>query len=213
MHPSPTVLTNGPAEAALPWPAAPASTPPAEGCRDNLQAELLGRPVAAAVRNDPLRPLWASLLAGRALQQGVLTATLGLLPADWHSLWAHYFPGDALQLTDGPGEHIVELDDLLQLLLEYRAGLCDSELWLAHSLAWACSGRNHLWQDLGLANRGELSLLMHTAFPALAGLNGSDMKWKKFIYRHYCAREGIYVCPAPSCGECSDYSLCFAKEE
>jgi nitrogen fixation protein NifQ len=40
-----------------------------------------------------------------------------------------------------------------------------------------------------------------------------DMKWKKFIYRHYCTREGIYVCPAPSCGECSDYSKCFAKEE
>jgi nitrogen fixation protein NifQ len=66
---------------------------------------------------------------------------------------------------------------------------------------------------LGLANRGELSLLMNTAFPTLAALNVGDMKWKKFIYRHCCTREGIYVCPAPSCGGCSDYSKCFAKEE
>jgi nitrogen fixation protein NifQ len=54
---------------------------------------------------------------------------------------------------------------------------------------------------------------MNTAFPRLAALNVGDMKWKKFIYRFYCSREGIYVCPAPSCGECSDYSQCFAKEE
>jgi nitrogen fixation protein NifQ len=101
----------------------------------------------------------------------------------------------------------------LQLLIEYRAGLSDSELWLARIVAYSCCGRNHLWQDLGLANRGELSLLMNTAFPGLAALNVGDMKWKKFIYRHYCTREGIYVCPAPSCGECSDYSKCFAKEE
>ena len=182
-------------------------------CREQMQTELLGRPVSAEVLADPLRPLLASILAGRSLNQGVLTATLGLPPADFQALWQAYFPGDALQLHSGAGEDIVELDDLLQLLIEYRAGLRDSELWLAHSVAYSCCGRNHLWQDLGLADRGELSLLMNTAFPTLAVLNVGDMKWKKFIYRHYCTREGIYVCPAPSCGECSDYNRCFAKEE
>jgi nitrogen fixation protein NifQ len=186
---------------------------PSHDCRENLQAELLGRPATADALTDPLRPVLASLLTGRSLNQGVLTATLGLLPEDFEALWQAYFPGDALQLKDGPGEDIVELDDLLQLLIEYRAGLRNSELWLARSVAYACCGRNHLWQDLGLANRGELSLLMTTAFPTLAALNVGDMKWKKFIYRHYCTREAIYVCPAPSCGECSDYSQCFAKEE
>ena len=186
---------------------------PSHDCRENLQAELLNRPASAAALADPLRPVLASMLTGRALNLGVLTATLGL-PAERFTLMLEsYFPGDLVQLNNGPGEDIVELDDLRLLLLEYRAGLRESEAWLAHSVAYSCCGRNHLWQDLGLAHREELTRLMNTAFPTLAALNVGDMKWKKFIYRHYCTREGIYVCPAPSCGECADYSKCFAKED
>jgi nitrogen fixation protein NifQ len=181
--------------------------------REHLQAALLSRPASAAALADPLRPVLASLLTGRALDQGVLSATLGL-PADLFTvMMKSCFPGEVLLLKNGPGEDIVELDDLLQLLLEYRAGVRESETWLAHTVAYSCCGRNHLWQDLGLANRNELTLLMNTAFPALAELNVGDMKWKKFIYRHYCTREGIYVCPAPSCSACADFSKCFAKED
>ncbi|MFZ2306613.1 MAG: nitrogen fixation protein NifQ [Rhodoferax sp.] len=185
---------------------------PSHDCRELLQAELLGRPASPQAAADPLRPVLASLLVGRSLNQGVLPATLGLAEADFQVLWRDYFPGAHLNLADGPGEVIVELEDLLHLLLEYRAGLRQSEVWLAHSVAYSCCGRNHLWQDLGLANRGELSTLMNVAFPALAALNVGDMKWKKFIYRHYCSKEGIYVCPAPSCSECADHAKCFAPE-
>ncbi|MDO8767307.1 MAG: nitrogen fixation protein NifQ [Burkholderiaceae bacterium] len=186
---------------------------PSHDCRALLLAELSGRPAKAPAMEDPLRPVLASVLAGRSLDQGVLTATLGLPESVFQTLWADYFPGAQLNLQDGPGEEIVELDDILQLLLEYRAGLRESEVWLAHIVAYSCCGRNHLWQDLGLANRGELSTLMTVAFPSLAALNVGDMKWKKFIYRHYCSKEGIYVCPAPSCGECADHHKCFAPEE
>ncbi len=181
-------------------------------CRPLLMTELLGRPARPGALDDPLRPLLASLLAGRLLNQGVLSATLGLSDGAFQTLWRNYFPGAQLNLTDGPGEIIVELEDLLNLLLEYRAGVHDSEVWLAHIVAYSCCGRNHLWQDLGLADRGELCALMCTAFPGLAALNIDDMKWKKFIYRHYCSREGIYLCPAPSCGECADHAQCFAPE-
>jgi nitrogen fixation protein NifQ len=181
--------------------------------RELLQAELLARPAIAAAQADPLRSVLASMLAGRSLNLGVLSATLGLPPATFHTLWQDYFAGETLYLEDGPGENIVELEDLQNLLLEYRAHRSESEVWLAQIVAYGCSGRDHLWQDLGLANRGELSLLMTTAFPALAALNTGDMKWKKFLYRHYCAREGIYVCPAPSCGQCADQPKCFGKEE
>lgn len=185
---------------------------PSQDCRTLLLDELLGRPASAQAASDPLRPVLASLLVGRSLNQGVLPASLGLTEAAFQALWNDYFPGAHLNLQDGPGEVIVELEDLLQLLLEYRAGLRESEVWLAHSVAYSCCGRNHLWQDLGLADRGELSTLMAVAFPDLAALNMDDMKWKKFIYRHYCSREGIYVCPAPSCGECTDHAKCFAPE-
>jgi nitrogen fixation protein NifQ len=176
-------------------------------------AELLGRPAAALAQADPLRAVLASLLTGRCLGQGVLPATLGLPTLAWQALCADYFSGPALPLRDGPGQDLAERDDLLALLLRYRAGLSASEVWLAHIVAHACCGRQHLWQDLGLANRSELSTLMTVAFPRLAALNSNDMKWKKFIYHHYCSSEGIYVCPSPSCGQCADYKHCYSPED
>jgi len=180
--------------------------------RAHLQAELLARHTHQAASGDPLRPVLASLLAGRLLNRGVLPATLGLAEPAFQALWSDYFPGGRLALPHGGAEDIVELSDLIDLLLHYRAGQRESEVWLAHIVAWGCAGRHHLWQDLGLANRGELSLLLTTAFPSLAALNTGDMKWKKFIYRHYCSKEGIYVCPAPSCATCADYNQCYSAE-
>jgi nitrogen fixation protein NifQ len=174
--------------------------------------ELLERPASALALADPLRPVFASLLVGRSMNEGVLPANLGLAAETFGQLMRDYFPGPALKLQDGEAQDLEELSDILHLLLEYRCGVRASEVWMARIVAWGCAGRDHLWQDLGLASRNELSALMNIAFPALAALNTGDMKWKKFIYRHYCAREGIYVCPAPSCGECSDFSKCFAPE-
>ena len=52
----------------------------------------------------------------------------------------------------------------------------------------------------------------HNWAGCLARANTGDMKWKKFLYRQFCSREGIYVCPAPSCGECKDHAKCFGPE-
>lgn len=181
--------------------------------RERLMNDLLGRPAEADALADPARPVLASLVVGRSLGEGVLPVALGLGGDRFANFWSRYFPGPQLILIEGKHEDIPELDDIEHLLLDYRAGLRDSETWLARIVACGCAGRDHLWQDLGLANRKELSLLMESAFPDLAALNVGDMKWKKFIYRQYCARDGIYVCPAPSCGVCVDYAKCFAPEE
>jgi nitrogen fixation protein NifQ len=71
---------------------------------------------------------------------------------------------------------------------------------------------NHLWQDLGLMNRGELSGLMQRHFAQLASRNTQDMKWKKFFYRMICREEGFRLCVAPSCSECADFNGCFGDE-
>ncbi|NMG46239.1 nitrogen fixation protein NifQ, partial [Aromatoleum toluvorans] len=84
---------------------------------------------------------------------------------------------------------------------------------LAHALATACMGNNHLWQDLGLPHRRALSQLMEEQFTTLSRRNTGDMKWKKFLYKQLCEREEIFVCKSPSCGECSDYQACFGPEE
>ncbi|MGX7877057.1 nitrogen fixation protein NifQ [Mesorhizobium sp. ORM6] len=72
---------------------------------------------------------------------------------------------------------------------------------------------DHLWQDLGLLNRGELNRLLATHFPMLAAGNTQNMKWKKYFYRKLCEAEGFSLCTAPNCRECSDFDSCFGPEE
>lgn len=180
--------------------------------RSLLMAELLASPAAGAAARDPNRPLLASMIAGQATEHGCLPADLGLGLAAWRHLRDHYFPGCRIEGAQRPVEAIPEWDDLQKLLLAHRGRENPSELLVANILATACAGRDHLWQDLGFAGRDELTRLMWVNFPALARANTGDMKWKKFLYRQFCASEGIYVCPAPSCGVCNDYAKCFGPE-
>lgn len=108
-----------------------------------------------------------------------------------------------------------EIDDLVALLVEHgnpTAGSATALQHMARSVAVACLGDDHLWQDLQLAARSELSALMTHWFPRLAAKNDRDMKWKKFLYKQLCEREELFICKAPSCGQCSDHGLCFGPE-
>lgn len=84
---------------------------------------------------------------------------------------------------------------------------------MAHVVAAGCMAADHLWQDLGLPTRGELTALMRRNFPTLAARNVKDMKWKRFLYKQLCEAEGIYTCRAPSCQVCTDYHACFGPED
>ena len=95
----------------------------------------------------------------------MLPATLGLSTDTFQTLWGDSFPGEQLSLTHGSGQDVAELEDLLNLLLEYRAGLRESEVWAAHIVAYACCGRKHLWQDLGLRDQDELSVVQRMRRP------------------------------------------------
>ena len=109
-----------------------------------------------------------------------------------------------------------EYEDVLALLLEYGcrngcksgyesgSSASDETTWLAGAVAAACMGDNHLWQDLGLDNRQELSELLSTHFPALHAKNTGNMKWKKFFYKQLCERAEIRACRAP--GYCQKYA-------
>jgi len=180
--------------------------------REVIFAELLLAPCGKQAAGDPNRSLLASMLAGQAMGNGCLPPDLGLGEEIFRHLRNKYFPTYALATTARQAEAIPEWDELQKLLLDHRARKSPSELLIANIVASACAGRDHLWQDLGLLNRNELSQLMWLNFPALASLNTGDMKWKKFLYRQFCSREGIYVCPAPSCGQCQEYAKCFGPE-
>lgn len=177
-----------------------------------LYGILMGR--AAGLPNDDL---FARMLVSRTVGLGALPAGLGLGAAAFAALVRRHFPGFSLPgrlAEDGQdAERRAERDDLLALLLEHRAGRDLSELWMAEIVTAACMACDHLWQDLGLWNRTDLSRLMRENFPALAAKNVKDMKWKKFLYKQLCEREGVYVCRSPSCEVCADYAKCFGPEE
>ncbi len=180
--------------------------------RATVLAALLAAPVADRYARDPNRLLLASMIAGQAAGDGCLPGHLGLGRPSFTHLCSLYFPRAEIASVDREVEAIPEWNDLQKLLLEHRANEYPSELLIANIVATACAGRDHLWQDLGFASREELTKLMWVNFPALARANTGDMKWKKFLYRQFCSREGIYVCPAPSCGVCADYAKCFGPE-
>ena len=109
-----------------------------------------------------------------------------------------------------------EVGDVRALLLDHAspaAGTAAECAAMAEHVAVACLGDQHLWQDLQLASRAELSALMTHWFPSLVARNVGDMKWKKFLYKQLCEREQLFICKAPSCDVCSDRPLCFGPEK
>jgi len=128
----------------------------------------------------------------------------------------HYFPG-ALDLLEPFGlDHEIAIGDdeecLRRLLLRSRSTPGNISLILSLMIARRATRPNHLWQDLGLTDRSELSALMLRHFAPLAQRNRQDMKWKKFFYRMICQDDSYRVCLAPSCSECADFNGCFGDE-
>nr|CRH04608.1 NifQ protein involved in the incorporation of molybdenum into nitrogenase [Candidatus Magnetococcus massalia] len=161
------------------------------------------------------------MLASSSMGEGQMPRYLGLDRESFGLFMQHHFPSldmrqfdfmQALPLLDS--SRMDEVDELLQLFLEHAGP--DGELekvLIARILAAGCMGQNHLWEDLGLWSRTQLSSMILTNFPALAHKNDRNMKWKRFFYKQLCEREGVYTCRAPSCAVCGDYSQCFGPEE
>jgi nitrogen fixation protein NifQ len=127
------------------------------------------------------------------------------------------FP-DAVAVFEGVvGDAAIVIDDEEQsvrdILGMYSSGASRLECSLAAMIARRCKSPHHLWQDLGLRNRDELSRLMKRHFARLAERNQQNMKWKKFLYRMVCGSEGFTLCSAPVCSECDDFDNCFGVED
>ncbi|WP_298427477.1 nitrogen fixation protein NifQ [Rhodoblastus sp.] len=176
---------------------------------------------AASSRDGFDLHLVASVLAvaiAQAEAEGAsLAQTSGLDRTTLSALARDLFPGAAgllVEMTggDSPAPESEE-SAVRDILLIYASGGIDFIRPLATLIARRCQEPHHLWQDLGLRNRGELSLLMERHFPRLKARNSADMKWKKFLYRMVCASEGFALCPAPVCSDCDDFASCFGTEE
>jgi nitrogen fixation protein NifQ len=172
----------------------------------------------ASRRGDPLEETLARILTSWYLGEGAMPQWLGMGDAEFFRMMGYHFPGTDpyVMLTNRntiDSDRTEELEDLRKLLIAQRSGRSESELWMVEILIAGCMGSDHLWQDLGLWQRADLSKLMLDNFEQLAMRNDKDMKWKKFLYKQLCEAEGIYVCRSPSCEVCADYHNCFGSEE
>ena len=188
----------------------------------------------ADVKNDVRRDIYARLMAysqGKdnddvlacilsTWQSGgcSLPEYVGLGQFEFEKMIGHHFPGFLSSSLSQPDksvsdDRVDEINDVRKLLADSRVGNTYSERWVAQIVAVACQGNDHLWQDLGLWSRKDLSELLMRNFSALAMRNDKDMKWKKFLYKQLCETEGIYTCRSPSCEVCAEYNDCFGPEE
>ena len=166
-----------------------------------MAKEIYSRLMAGRSVSDPFdRHLFACSIALVLSAGDTLSNGLGLSSEALAALVGRHFP-DSPGLLSGLslGDHSddpasPEEPDLRALLLEFRSQGRIEEEWLAHIIARRSLGANHLWQDLGLTGRADLSGLMRRHFLGLAELNSRDMKWKKFFYRELCQREGVLIC-------------------
>ncbi len=188
------------------------ATAPAAGAgRDNA---VLKPQSQATPNHDWLVCLMASWCAG----QGALPDYLGLEAEQFNELKAHFFPGCSIPDLAPSGNkpdfsRMLEKADLVNLLNQYSRPDTPETAWMIGIIVAGCLGSDHLWQDLGLWSRAQLSAMLHYNFPELAAKNNQDMKWKKFLYKQLCEAEGLYLCRAPSCDVCIDYSKCYGAEE
>ena len=171
--------------------------------------------------NSPVSPNYewlACMVASWCAGQGVLPDFLGLEPDQFIDLKDTYFQDCALPVQAESGSQLdfsrmLEKEDLVNLLKQYSRPNTLEMDWMIAIIVAGCLGSDHLWQDLGLWSRPQLSAMLQYNFPELAAKNNQDMKWKKFLYKQLCEAEGLYLCRAPSCNVCIDYPKCYGSEE
>ncbi|WP_370675638.1 nitrogen fixation protein NifQ [Pleomorphomonas sp. PLEO] len=178
-------------------------------------AALPARDEAEAFDSHVLAAILASALT-EAEAPGVRCADgLGLSPTEISRLISRRFPRYASVGLDGlaPSAPLEEEMLLADLLLAHRSGPEPVSAWLAVLIARRAMRPDHLWQDLGLNDRGELNRLLARHFRTLHAGNTHNMRWKKYFYRVLCEAEGFSLCAAPSCAVCSDFTDCFGAED
>ena len=180
---------------------------------------LTGRdPAEADIGNDEDfdRHVLASVLAASVMDGGPLAERAGLAEQELEGLLAQCFPSAPARTFSGMFKSESTGDDetimVRDLLLAQRSTEGKVGRWLAAMIARRAMEANHLWEDLGLRERAELSRLLTRHFAPLAARNTGNMRWKRFFYRMLCEDDGFVMCTTPVCTQCNDFDLCFGEE-
>lgn len=100
---------------------------------------------------------------------------------------------------------------LVDMMMAQRSILADAReaLLLAQAIGIASHGRRHLWQDLGLRGRDDVSALLAHYFAPLFLRNVHNLKWKRFLYQELGALQGRTGLRPPGCAGCEEFGRCF----
>ena len=132
-------------------------------------------------------------------QLDIIAAFVGLTTADLAAIRGVPVPDD---------EQLM----LRELLMRHRSQSGQIGEWLACIVARRSMEPNHLWEDLGLPERPDLTRLLMRHFQSLAANNTRNMRWKRYLYRAICESEGFSMCPSPTCDACSEFHICYSDE-
>jgi nitrogen fixation protein NifQ len=193
------------------------------GCRTQRGAatyrKLTGTDPADAIIDDDDSfdgHVFASILAVATMESDAVAQLAGLAADDLGALIARWFPaarevaaGWCTQASCAEDEEIAMVRGLL---LANRSTEGDTGRWLASMIARRSMQPNHLWEDLGLRDRTELTRMLERHFFPIASRNTRNMRWKRFFYRMLCEDDGLVMCTTPVCSQCSDFDLCFGDE-
>ena len=96
---------------------------------------------------------------------------------------------------------------LSHLLVTGQSSGCDTReiVELAQIIAIACHGQRHLWEDLGLGGREEVSTLLTHYFHPLRQRNVLNLRWKHFLF-------GELGLQPPGCSQRDQSPVCFATQ-
>jgi len=175
------------------------------------RAQLLA---ASATPNAPGTALFATLLAAHGDP-----SLLGLSPEQFALLTGRHFGGMQLPraslviLSEGQSRFVRALVAFLlsHVLASSAAEVADADC-LASIIAHACLRPDHLWRDLGLSGRHDVTDMLSRYFPALVARNIDGMRWKKFLARELALSLGQTPQPAPGCPGCEDFGFCFGDQ-
>lgn len=183
--------------------------------RDEAVAHLLDH---AASRNAPDTVMFARLIGAKIASHELLH--LGLTRDALDALMSRHFP-DALTAQHAP-VHIVAsdghqpfVDAMRAMLLREESSLNaadDDAQCLAAIIAAACLRPDHLWRDLGLSGRDDVTTILTRHYPQLVARNTDNTRWKKFLARELALSEGREPGPAPGCPGCEDYGFCYPSK-
>jgi nitrogen fixation protein NifQ len=165
----------------------------------------------AAHPDAPDTVLFARLIGARIERNDM--GLLGLDSGALAMLIARHFPQASRNFNDAVEPvhpFYFELRDLL--VWHDRNQHKEDARCLASIIAAASLRPDHLWRDLGLDGREDVTDMLSRHYPILVARNVRDLRWKKFLAQELALAHGVAPTWAPGCPGCEDFRFCYPDE-